>query len=538
MFWDWFFGPQKQRIKPKPPSNLGPTIRFGMQLHPETNATSHWAAIGATGSGKTLVQRLMMQSVLPEIGSGLDRRALIYDAKGDAMSILTAIAPKAEILTLNPFDQRGVAWDLAADIQEPRVALEFAHILMPREHESQPFFSDAARHLLYGTVLGMLLRGEDWTFAEVLRALQSPGESKAFLKAHRHTRSIVARYFFDKRLLSNIFSTIATKLLPFECIAASWETARRMISLADWATKEQILVMGNSETGRAAIDAINRAIFRRVTQVVLAQSESFTRRSWFFLDELSEAGRLDGLVSLMKKGRSKGACVMVCLQSFAGLRDAKLYGPHFAEELMAQIGNRFYGRLECPETAEAASRLFGDQDIDQYTTSRTYSKQNSTTVNHQIVTRRTVLPSEFLNTPRCSKENGLAGFYRTQHYGCSVGTLDGEGLFEGMLLPPDPNVPNLISRSVKSQLLRGWKKSELSRLRLPERLPRPESKRDATFESEVKLDVQPLELNEPEGIAVEARFSAPAEEIVPESPESPAQHRNGHRIDGIDGLFG
>ena len=534
MFWDWFFGPPRPRIKPKPPSISGPVIRFGMQLHPESFATSHWAAIGATGSGKTVLQRMLMQSVLPEIGLGLDRRALVYDAKGDAMPILAAIAPQAEILTLNPFDERGVAWDLAADIREPRVALEFAHILMPREHESQPFFSDAARHLLYGTVLGMLLRGNDWTFADVLRALQSPGISKSFLKAHRHTRSIVGRYFFDKRLLSNIFSTIATKLLPFECIAASWETAKRMISLADWTSKEQILVMPNSETGRAAIDALNRAIFRRLTQLVLAQSESFTRRSWFFLDELSEAGRLEGLVSLMKKGRSKGACVMVCLQSFAGLRDEKLYGPHFAEELLAQIGNRFYGRLECPETAEAASRLFGDQDIDQYTVSHTSGKHSSTTTNHQIVTRRTVLPSEFLNTERCSKSNGLAGYYRTQFYGCSEGTLVGDELFDSLLVPPDASVPDLIPRSMKSQLLRGWKKSERQRLGLPERLPAPESKRNASLESEVKPATQSLPANESE--APQAKEEA-LQSTDPNDSEPNPRRSNDHRIDGIDGLF-
>ena len=534
MFWDWFFGPPKPRLKPNPPSISGPVIRFGMQLHPESFATSHWAAIGATGSGKTVVQRMLMQSVLPEIGLGHDRRALVYDAKGDAMPILAAIAPRAEILTLNPFDERGVAWDLAADIREPRVALEFAHILIPREHESQPFFSDAARHLLYGTVLGMLLRGNEWTFADVLRALQSPGISKAFLKSHRHTRSIVGRYFFDKRLLNNIFSTLACKLLPFECIAASWETAKRMISLADWTTKEQILVMGNSETSRAAIDAINRAKFRRVTQLVLAQSESFTRRSWFFVDELSDAGRLDGIVPLMKKGRSKGGSVMVCLQSFAGLRDEKLYGPHFAEELLAQIGNRFYGRLECPETAEAASRLFGDQDIDQYTTSHTSGKHSSTTTNHQIVTRRTVLPSEFLNTERCSKSNGLAGYYRTQFYGCSEGTLDGEDVFDNLLLPPDPSVPDFIPRSMKSQLLRGWKKSDRIRLGLPERLPTPEVVRAANLKAEANRESQSPPANDAEPLTIKDEFSQLAD---PNDAETDSHRRHDHRIDGIDGLF-
>ncbi|MGV2342203.1 MAG UNVERIFIED_CONTAM: type IV secretion system DNA-binding domain-containing protein [Planctomycetaceae bacterium] len=48
----------------------------------------HFLAVGTTGSGKTVVMRLLMQSVLPEIGSGNDVRAVIYDAKQDMMSIL------------------------------------------------------------------------------------------------------------------------------------------------------------------------------------------------------------------------------------------------------------------------------------------------------------------------------------------------------------------------------------------------------------------------------------------------------------------
>ena len=76
-----------------------------------------------TGSGKTVLQRLLMQSTLPRIREGSNHRALIYDAKQDILPILGGMDLRCPVRTFNPFDARGVAWDLAADITSPASAL-------------------------------------------------------------------------------------------------------------------------------------------------------------------------------------------------------------------------------------------------------------------------------------------------------------------------------------------------------------------------------------------------------------------------------
>lgn len=469
MLWDFLFGkPAQDDFEP---ITAGKTIRFGIHRLPESEATSHFLALGATGSGKTIIQRRMMQDVLPDIGTGVDKRALVYDAKGDALPLLASIAPKADVATLNPFDARGVAWDVQRDVREPRVALELTFTMMPRESESQPFFADAARHILYAVFLGFLLRGAEWIFADVLNALSNVQRLKHFLKGHPVTRPVVSKYFRDARVLDSIISTLATKLVGFEIIGAAWATAQRKVSLDDWVASETILVLGNSEISREAIDTANRAIFQRISQYVLALPESFSRRIFFFLDELSEAGRLHGLRSLLKKGRSKGASVSICLQSLSGLRDEKLYGIHGTEDLMAQIGNRFYGRIECPESAEMVSRVFGDQEIDQYTTSHTWGKESSTTRTQQIVVRRAVLPSEFMNVAPCTRRNGLTAFYRTREYGCVHGHIPGGELFDGDLVPPDEDVEEFEPRPMLAQLLNEWTAADEKRFGI-ERKPR------------------------------------------------------------------
>ena len=132
------FRRKKPRCQDQPCSSI---FWGGMELD-DAESTGHYAAVGSPGSGKSVILRLLMQSVLPNVGSGHDTRALVYDAKQDVLSILHAYCEPSLIKTLHPFDKRGVAWDLHRDIREPRVAVEIAFTLIPPQHESQPFFSD------------------------------------------------------------------------------------------------------------------------------------------------------------------------------------------------------------------------------------------------------------------------------------------------------------------------------------------------------------------------------------------------------------
>jgi len=438
----------------------GRQVFFGGDYLPADEATKHFLAVGTTGSGKTIVLRLLMQSALPDIGSGNDTRAIIYDAKQDMMSILASIVDPGLICTTNPFDQRGAAWCLWRDVREPRVAVEIAFTLIPREHESQPFFSDAARHLTYGVMTSFMLSGREWEFADLVRTLRSQRILKQVLRQHNYTREIIHLYFRDKRLLSNIMSTIATKMLPFEPIAAAWESAEQRFSMEDWIRQEQALILGNSETSRAAIDAINRCIFKRACDLTLSLPESFTRSNWFIVDEVSEAGKHDSLVSLLKKGRSKGAKVVLATQSISGLRDQKMYGPHFTDEILGQIGNRFIGRLECPETAEWLSRLIGDQEVVQISrgSSSTSGQHSSstTTVTRSTAVRRAVLPAELMSIPGANSSRGISGYYLLREGGCYFTTISGETVFGDWLEPANPDVPDFVPRDVNSQYLQLW----------------------------------------------------------------------------------
>ena len=72
--------------------------------------------------------------------------------------------------------------------------------------------------------------------------------------------------------------------------------------------------IGDGAAIRAAIDTINQLLFKRLSELILAQPElepASTRTTWLLLDEVRQAGKLDGLSALMTKGRSKGAAVLL-----------------------------------------------------------------------------------------------------------------------------------------------------------------------------------------------------------------------------------
>lgn len=273
----------------------------------------------------------------------------------------------AEIITLHPFDKRGAAWDMAKDITSPASADQTATILIPHEKgSSNPFFTDAARALMTGVLTVFIKKCPDaWTFRDVIVALKSATRLKAVLAECEQTKDLVEQYFSNQRTANDVMkSTIATKIQRYQYVAAAWEKAERHISLKDWIQKEYILVLGNDEEARSAVDALNQVIFKRVTEIILNQSESFSRRIWILLDELKEAGELPGITSLLSKGRSKGACVVIGFQDIEGLSSA-MKDTRLAHEVVGLCANKAILRLDSAETARWASLQFGEQEIEQ-----------------------------------------------------------------------------------------------------------------------------------------------------------------------------
>ena len=454
-------------------------IRFGQYLLPQRAAYGHFAIVGATGSGKTLLQRLLMQSVLPRIGKGLDQRALIYDAKQDIHSLLGGLGLRCPIATFHPLDARCVAWDMAADITSPAAALQAATLLVPKaQQDANPFFSNAARHLMSAALLALILQAPGrWTLRHLLLVLRSESLLRQVLAQTEFTRPLL-QYGEHPATFQNILSTLLTRIAPFEIIAAAWDRAEHKLSLRAWLEQEAILILANDEDNRAAIDTINQLLFKRLSELVLARDErpeDSQRTTWFFLDEVRQAGRLDGLSALMTKGRSKGAAVLLGFQDINGLHE--VYGREAANELVGQCNTKALLRLNSPETARWASQLFGASEFLESRRSHSRSRNfrelgwqqggsSGESISNAIAKRELVLDSEFLDLPETSFDNGVTGFFLNPLTGAFKHHLPPDWLRQH-LRPPDPATPNLIRRPDAHQYLRPWSDQDASDLGLP-----------------------------------------------------------------------
>src|SRR5690606_26570621 len=110
------------------------------------------------------------------------------------------------------------------------------------------------------------------------------------------------------------------------------------------------------ERMRSILDTVNQLFVSLAAQHVLTQSESDNRRTWFFFDEFSEAGKLRGLESIILRGRSKGCCVVLGFQDISHVH--AVYDKELGNTIVGQCGNKAFLRIESPETAEWASKSF------------------------------------------------------------------------------------------------------------------------------------------------------------------------------------
>ena len=445
-----------------------PAICWGCLNIPAAEGTNHFAIIGATGSGKTMSLRMLMQSVLHRIGTG-DTRALIYDAKTDMLPILANICPDTRVVIFNPFDARSSAWDMAKDVTTPASCQQLAAALISEEGRAggQPYFRNTARHFVMGilTVFNKRARGQ-WTFRDLMVAKSRPDYVKAILGSEPETKHQLEHFSRDDTV-KDVFSTLQTCLAKYEFVAAAWDHAEERVSLVDWLESEFIILLGNNTVAAEATKEINRVIFQRMSELLLGGEETETRQSWIFLDEVRQAGKLDSLNDLLLAGRSKGACCVLGFQDIEGMRE--VYGSKVANELVGQCSNKTILRVNSPETADWASKLFGEKEVFENRRSSNQSHDSffrgSTSESTGRVRRQLVTPGELMGLPKTHPETGLHGFYSIPRIGSYSFAASGEDVSRN-LLSKNSQVQGFEGRPEEHQTLREWRKEDFLRLGL------------------------------------------------------------------------
>ena len=89
--------------------------------------------LGSVGSGKTLLFKQIMFTVLTLVPQFKNWRALVVDPKWEFLPELSAILPRHQIKIINPGEPSSCVWRARDDLQNPQHIHEACHSLLPRE---------------------------------------------------------------------------------------------------------------------------------------------------------------------------------------------------------------------------------------------------------------------------------------------------------------------------------------------------------------------------------------------------------------------
>ncbi len=422
-------GRQLNRKRTKVSRKAG--LRWGNSILPESAATQHFLAVGTTGSGKSIVQRLLMKDVLTGIEPGSDKRVLIFDAKNDAAPFLTHIGVTVPVLSLNPFAPLDdsvipVSWDIAADITSPARALNLAASLIPSEKGgNNQYFTDAARQVLSAVVESLIRHSPgQWSFSDFVHVTLSLDRVKETLNRDTEGRETLANFFGDERTGYQVFTTIVSRMSYYRPVANLWKSRTHRLSLRDWLNSESILLLGTNATVETALSAINEIMFRVLVEEVDVQADSASRRTWFWIDEARLSGPLlrnKMLPYLAVKGRSRGACLVLAFQDIDGFREAA--GSRIANEIIAQCSHKALLRMESDESARWASRVIGQYETLDLMRNRQGGLFGRGSLSEQASKKDAVLPSEFFMIPPTTPAHGLSGYFVMLDGGVSRSTI-------------------------------------------------------------------------------------------------------------------
>ncbi|HEY4311539.1 MAG TPA: type IV secretion system DNA-binding domain-containing protein [Pirellulales bacterium] len=443
-----------------------PTICFGGIQIPDEAARTNICIVGSIGSGKSLTLAFILEHACSTIGSGRDHRAIIFDPKRDMIPRLHGMNIRARIYNLNPFDTRSVAWWVAKDCNSVTTAMQIAATLIPEDEGANRFFSDAGREIVTGEMLSLMKRAPNaWTLRDVLMVLRNQDLLSQILGGDAETRDL-CQYFDEPRTYQNIRSCIASKVNRFSPIAACWDQANESLALSDWILSESILVLGFDPSIQLAMQVVNRAIYQRLSELLLAQNESTERRVWHIADEAKVLGRL-ALPEVTTFGRGAGNRVVIGFQDIEGLRS--VYGREAAHELTGECATKAFLRLDSPETAAWASQVIADAEVlERRRSGMKPENVSGGSITEQLQKRETVLPGELLDMPATNRRNGLTGYYLSPFTGVFRSTITAKAIDD--LTKPDASIPGFMPRPPEHQVLRPFDAADYKRLGL--RAPR------------------------------------------------------------------
>jgi type IV secretory pathway TraG/TraD family ATPase VirD4 len=367
---------------------------------PSSIETLHLLVSGSTGSGKSVLMRAMVFSILKRFLFRKPDRLIILDPNGDMLSKFGRKKDKI----LNPYDARTEGWSFFNEIRNDYDFKRYALSIVPRgKAKDEEEWRGYGRLLLQETARKLALMGNP-SVRELFRwtTIAKPDDLKEFLKGTAAESLFVGA---DKALASARF--VLSKMLPEHL-----EMPAGDFSLRTWLEDDDAgnLYITWREDMAEALKPLISAWVDTICTSVLSLPEDEKRRLWMFIDELASLEKLPSLEAAATKGRKAGLRLVVGLQSTAQLDD--LYGPQEAQTLRSCFRSLVVlgGAKTDPKTCEDMSKSLGEHEVERDEHSKSISDKGTTRTSRvDRKPERVVMPSQIASLPDLTGYLAFAG---------------------------------------------------------------------------------------------------------------------------------
>lgn len=239
---------------------------------------------------------------------------LVFAAKEDTLCSLSGLNIPHTVIRLSDADAPG--WAIARDYCEIGKAEQLAKLLIPQEDRGEKFWSDGARAIVAGVVRSFVANhGSDWGFDDLFLGVNSGHDSlMRILQAGPGNDGVINTVLKAKQQkTADGFRvqvlTATAELYPF---AVHCQKARRMWSIEDFLSREEIVVVQPDLDAWESIRPVIHAIFARTQELLARRHDSVVKapneqgRTWVFLDEAQFMGKIPGIAGFTAFCRSKG----------------------------------------------------------------------------------------------------------------------------------------------------------------------------------------------------------------------------------------
>ncbi len=369
-------------------SELEDAICFGGIPVPRELESLSFAILGSPGSGKSLAINGLLETIRRR-----GEKAIVFDAGGEAMSGWAATGDSI----LNPLDSRSESWSPFAEMSDEWDAAAVAAALIGEaENEAERDWIGHAANVLTAIIERLWRRGNPIN-GDLIRfaALGTPDEVKKLIHGHP-----AASYFMEgnERFRGSIVAMIGGRLTSFQWL--DQKAGRDGFSVSEWATSDGNgwLWVPYREDQTRLLKPIRRCAAEILATALLSQETQLSRRIWIIADEFASLGKVEKLLDLASKGRKKGACLIVGIQTTSQLK--AIWGDTGRDLLKNCLQTVIALRTSDGETAKFLEKDFGETEFtraDKSTSKSEGRRSESSSVRH--VRQALIMASQFQTLP-------------------------------------------------------------------------------------------------------------------------------------------